>query len=78
MPAPAEPQPELGAVIRELREKRRVSQENLAHDAGVTTGTLSSIERGKSNPTWATVRAIADALEVSMGKLVSLVDRQIR
>ena len=78
MPAPAEPQPELGAVIRELREKRRVSQENLAHDAGVTTGTLSSIERGRSNPTWATVRAIADALEVSMGKLVSLVDRQIR
>ena len=76
MPAPAEPQPELGAVIRELREKRRISQENLAHDAGVTTGTLSSIERGRSNPTWATVKAIAKALDVSMGKLATLVDRR--
>ena len=76
MPAPAEPQLELGAVIRELREKRATSQEDLAHAAGVTTGTISAIERGQSNPTWATVKGIAAALDVSMGRLATLVDRR--
>ena len=71
MAAPAEPQRALGAAIRELREKRDISQENLAHAAGVTTGTLSTIERGKSNPTWATVKAIAAALDISLSELAS-------
>ena len=41
-----DPQPALGAAIRELRTKRDVTQEDLAHEAGVTVGTLSLIERG--------------------------------
>jgi DNA-binding XRE family transcriptional regulator len=56
----------LGAAIRQLREERGITQEGLAHSAHVTTGTLSAIERGRSNPTWATVTAIAKALDVSM------------
>src|SRR3954468_18726133 len=69
MGLPHEPQPALGDAIRRLRDKSRMSQEDLAHGAGITTGTLSLIERGRSNPTWATVKAIAGALDVSMGKL---------
>jgi transcriptional regulator with XRE-family HTH domain len=61
-----DPQPALGAAIRELRKRRDVTQEDLAHDAGVTVGTLSLIERGRSNPAWGTVKRIAAALEVSM------------
>lgn len=46
-----------------------LTQEAVAHDAGITTATLGVIERGLSNPTWATVKGIAAALGVSMVEL---------
>lgn len=65
--APSEnPQPALGRAIRKLREKKGLTQEAVAHDAGITTATLGVIERGQSNPTWATLKGIASALRVSM------------
>lgn len=72
MVPPPDPQHALGAAIRQLRAKRGVTQEDLAHDAGITTGTLSLIERGQSNPTWGTVRSIARALGVSMSELAKV------
>jgi transcriptional regulator with XRE-family HTH domain len=69
-----QPQPELGAAIRQLREKRGETQEALASKAGTTLSTLSLIERGLANPTWGTVRGIAAALGVSMGELGGLAD----
>lgn len=74
MGRPDEPQPALGKAIRQLREKRGDTQEALAYEAGVTTGTLSLIERGQSNPAWGTVKGIAKALGVSMGDLAKLAD----
>lgn len=50
-------------------------REALAYEAGVTTGTLSLIERGQSNPAWGTVKAIAKALGVPMGDLARLADK---
>lgn len=70
-----EPQPALGNAIRQLREKRGMTQEALAHGAGITAGTLSLIERGQSNPAWGTVRRIAMALGSSMGEVGKLSDR---
>ena len=70
-----QPQPALGKAIRQLRQKRGITQEDLAHEAGITTGTLSLIERGQANPTWGTVNGIAEALDVSMGGLGKLADR---
>lgn len=61
-----QPQPALGKAIRQLREKRGATQEAVAHHAGITTATLGVIERGLSNPTWATLKGIAAALDVSM------------
>jgi transcriptional regulator with XRE-family HTH domain len=60
------PQPALGEAIRQLREKKGLTQEAVAHDAGITTATLGVIERGLSNPTWATLKGIAEALGASM------------
>lgn len=60
------PQPALGKAIRRLREKRGLTQEAVAHGAGITTATLGVIERGLSNPTWATLEGIASALGISM------------
>lgn len=75
MGRPDEPQPALGQAIRQLREKRGATQEALAYEAGVTTGTLSLIERGQSNPAWGTVKAIAKTLNVSMGELARQTDQ---
>jgi len=52
-----------------MREKRGITQERLAQDAGLTTGTISLVERGRSNPAWGTVKAIAKALGVSVAVL---------
>lgn len=73
-----DPQPALGKAIRELRDKRGVTQEDLAHEAGVTVGTLSLIERGKSNSAWGTIKRIATALDVTMGELAKLADKHER
>lgn len=75
MGRPDEPQPALGKAIRQLRETRGTTQEALSYEAGVTTGTLSLIERGQSNPAWGTVKAIAKALNVSMGELARQADQ---
>ena len=71
----AKPQPALGAAIRELRAKRDLTQEALAHSAEVTVSHLSTIERGHANPSWAAVQAIAGALGVSMVEISRLTER---
>jgi len=63
------PQPALGKAIRQLREKRGMTQEALAATASLTGRSLSAIETGKANPTWATVGDIASALGVPVSTL---------
>lgn len=75
MGRPDEPQPALGQAVRQLRERRGATQEALAYEAGITTGTLSLIERGQSNPAWGTVKAIARALGVQIGELATFADK---
>ena len=70
-----QPQPALGKAIRQLREERGMTQEALAHAAGVTVGHLSTIERGHSNPTWATVKAVSGALGAAMTELSCVVEQ---
>jgi len=69
-----QPQPALGKAIRQLREERGMTQEALAQEAGVTVGHMSMIERGHSNPTWATVKAIAAGLQVSLTDVTKLAE----
>lgn len=52
-----------------MREAQGATQEAVAHKAGVTAATYGLIERGQSNPTWATLTDIADALEVPIAEL---------
>jgi transcriptional regulator with XRE-family HTH domain len=70
-----EPQPALGAAVKHLREQRGTTQEALAYEAGITTGTLSQLERGISNPSWGTLKAVAGALGSSMVELAKLAER---
>lgn len=67
-----QPQPALGSAIRQLREQRGLTQEAVAQHAGITTATLGVIERGLSNPTWATVNRIAGALATTLKQIAEL------
>jgi transcriptional regulator with XRE-family HTH domain len=75
MTSSEKPQRALGKAIRELREKRGLTQEAVAHKAGVTASTFGLIERGQTNPTWVTVVGIAEALGVSMAQIAAAADR---
>jgi transcriptional regulator with XRE-family HTH domain len=59
----------LGEVLRTHRKRRGESQEEVGYRAGLTAGTVSRIELGEARPEWATVRAIALALDVKLGDL---------
>lgn len=60
----------LGATIRRLRTDRQLSVERLAAAAGVHWTYLSGIERGRRNPTWKVLTAIATALDLKLSTLV--------
>jgi transcriptional regulator with XRE-family HTH domain len=78
LPLPSGADPDLARAIRTLRERQARSQEAVAHDAGVTVATLARIERAQTNPTWLTVRHIADALGVTLRDLADAIDGQDR
>jgi transcriptional regulator with XRE-family HTH domain len=68
------PQVGLGKAIRALRDERELTQETIAERAGLTGRTLSAIETGTANPTWATVRDIAAALGVPISEVAALAE----
>lgn len=60
----------LSKRIRELRNKKGLSQEKLARLADVSYNTIVKIESGESkNPTFQTMAGIAKALGVSLDQL---------
>lgn len=69
-----QPDPVLARLLKQLREERGITQEQLAFDAAITASALSRIERAVTSPGWATVRRIARALGVSMVELAADVE----
>lgn len=57
---------QIGEMIRVLREARRMSQEELAGQLGLSQIAVSQHERGTREPTWTTVLGYADALGVDV------------
>ncbi|MCI0438610.1 MAG: helix-turn-helix transcriptional regulator [Chloroflexi bacterium] len=58
-----------GAHLRRLRAQRGLSQEEVAHRAGLHVTYLSGIERGLRNPTLRNIRKLALALDVPVKEL---------
>ena len=62
----------LAKRIRELRNKKGLSQEKLARLANISYNTIVKIESGESkNPTFQTMAGIAKALGTSLDDLAS-------
>lgn len=62
----------LGRRIKEIRKRRRLSQEQLAERAGISSQYVSNIERGKENPTLDLLFSLANALKVPLGEMCDL------
>src|SRR3954453_2845643 len=58
--------PTVGAQLRDWRRRRRLSQLDLALEAGVSTRHLSFIETGRSRPSAEMVLHLADELDVPL------------
>jgi transcriptional regulator with XRE-family HTH domain len=58
-----------GRRLRVLRESQGLSQERLAHDAGMDRTYVSGIERGVRNPSLRNIAKLAEALGVKIGAL---------
>ena len=59
----------IGARIKEIRTRKGLSQEKLSEKMGINPKYLSSIERGKENPTLNTFIKLAESLEVDLGEI---------
>jgi len=62
-----------GQRVRELRAAKRpaMTQEQLAHAAGLTTSAVSNIERGQKAPNLTTILKLAQGLKASPAELFS-------
>lgn len=60
----------IGAVIREMRGEKSISQEALAHDIGLDRSYLGGIERGEHNLTVMNLLRIADELQIEASELL--------
>ena len=56
----------IGALLREWRQRRRLSQLDLALDASISTRHLSYVETGRAAPSRAMVLHLAEQLEVPL------------
>lgn len=64
--APAEKQAaRFSQRLRELREYKGLTQAALASRSGLRQASIADYERGRSEPTWSSVLALADALGIS-------------
>lgn len=61
----------LGNNIRQLREARGLTQQQIAGIAGVPRPTWANLESGAANPTLSVLVKVATALQVSLEELVS-------
>lgn len=68
----------VAANIRRLRERGRLSLSELAVRAGLAKSTLSQLEAGHANPSVETLWAVAAALGVPFGQLISLEPADVR
>jgi len=68
---------DLGARLREERERARISQRELARRLGVSASLISQIESGQSKPSVSTLYAIVTELDVSLDDVFRIHDDEL-
>lgn len=60
----------LGKNLKRIRTEKDITQSDIARSLGVSRGFVSNLEKGKTNPTLATISRIADAVGVTTDELL--------
>jgi transcriptional regulator with XRE-family HTH domain len=68
----------LGEILREYREDMSVTQIEMSKLSGLPQPTVSRVERGRSDPSLSTLRAMATGIAVPLGDLLKLADSRWR
>ena len=69
-----EPEAAFGIVLRELRKQRGLSQETLAHDAGMERNYISLLELGRNSASVKMIFKITPALGITVSEFMALVE----
>ncbi len=64
----------ISQIIAQLRHEAGISQEELAHRAGIHRTYVSQIERGLKSPTLHVLIQIANALDTSASEIISKIE----
>ena len=68
----------LGEILRRERQRAGLTQEALAHAAGIDRTYVSMLENGKASPTLETLFRLCDAIGVSASAVVAELEREGR
>ena len=68
---------QIGAILRQLREKRGLTQEELSGLAALDRTHYSKIERGLRSPTLDTIFKISFALDLKPHELIRVMEEQV-
>jgi DNA-binding XRE family transcriptional regulator len=68
----------LAQTVKELRARRGMTQEDVAHAAGVSRGYLGELEQGRRRASFEGVVRIAHALDIDLRELVELFQARLR
>jgi transcriptional regulator with XRE-family HTH domain len=60
---------DLGQRVRALRERRKWSQEDLAHESGLARSFAGAIERGEKDLRLSTLVKLANTFDVGLARL---------
>jgi transcriptional regulator with XRE-family HTH domain len=66
----------LGERVRELRQGRGLTLEELAERSGVSRAMISKLERGEKNPTLVVAAKLAEGFGVTLSQLVGMEERR--
>lgn len=61
---------EIGKNLREIREKRKLTQAEVAEKAGITVTYYARMERGQQNPTSIVLKNLAKVLKVKSSDIL--------
>ncbi|MCS3800868.1 helix-turn-helix domain-containing protein [Niastella sp. OAS944] len=62
---------QFGAILKQLRQEKKLTLLDLEVRTGINEGTLSKIENGRKNFNFTTLVKLAKGLEVPVSKLLS-------
>lgn len=66
----------LGAAVRELRGRRRMTQETLGFASALHRNYVGAVERGEINPSFYTLLRLVNGLDVTLPELFEVFEAQ--